>query len=176
MYIRGASKVSSQKDETISKAFDTQVLVDKESLVPQKIAKVRQLCYVAPRDAESELDVFWVDKGPTGIRLVYNGSSCGLNQILWAPWFSLPTIVSHLRYVASGTYMGDIDIGDCWHNFELHKSVQRLVGLNFHQYPFDMAQLRPLYNLLDNTSVCNKWGDHVRKAQGECFTRQCMGT
>lgn len=24
------------------------------------------------------------------IRMVYNGSSCGLNQVLWAPWFVLP--------------------------------------------------------------------------------------
>ena len=24
------------------------------------------------------------------ICMVYNGSSCGLNQVLWAPWFALP--------------------------------------------------------------------------------------
>ena len=25
------------------------------------------------------------------IRMVYNGTSCGLNQVLWSPWFALPT-------------------------------------------------------------------------------------
>jgi hypothetical protein len=25
------------------------------------------------------------------IRMVYNGSSCRLNSVLWAPWFALPT-------------------------------------------------------------------------------------
>jgi len=123
--------------------------VNNELLIPKKIAKVRRLLYVAPREVDSELDVFAVDKGLTDIRLVYNRSSCGLKQILLAPWFSLPTITSHLRYVEAGTYTGDIDIGDCWQNFELHKSVQRLVRLNFQHHPFDMAQLGPLASFLD---------------------------
>ena len=144
--------------------------VNKEILIPKKIAKVRRLLYVAPREVDSELDVFAVEKGLTDIRLVYNLSNCGLNQILWAPWFSLPIISSHLRYVEAGTYTGDINIGDCWHNFELHESVQRLVGLNFQHHLFDMAQLGTLVSLLDRTDILNTWEAQVKSAQGECFT------
>jgi hypothetical protein len=33
------------------------------------------------------------------IQMVYNGSSCGLNQVLWAPWFGLPMREQMLQMV-----------------------------------------------------------------------------
>jgi hypothetical protein len=53
---------------------------------------------------------FAVAKGEEYIRMVYNGTSSGLNAHLWCPWFALETINTMLRALGPGTYMGDISI------------------------------------------------------------------
>jgi hypothetical protein len=53
-----------------------------------------------------------VPKGDTDIRMVYNGTSSGLNAHLWARWFSLPTIYSLDRALEVGTFMEDSYIGE----------------------------------------------------------------
>ena len=50
--------------------------------------------------------------GDTDVRVVYDGTLSGLNASLWAPYFPLPTIQSHLRIVEPGTYMADNDLGE----------------------------------------------------------------
>ena len=57
-------------------------------------------------------------KGLHDIRMVYNATSSGLNDSVWAPWFSLPTVELHLRAVVEGTYMADNDLGEMF--FKLH--------------------------------------------------------
>ena len=70
-------------------------------------------------------------KGNTGdYRVVYNGSASGLNKVVWAPWFPLPTISSHLRMVEEVTYMADSNIGDMFLNFMLHPSLQQYYGVD----------------------------------------------
>ena len=49
--------------------------------------------------------------------MVYNATSSGLNDAVWAPWFSLPTVESHVRVVDEGTYMADNDLGEIFLNF-----------------------------------------------------------
>ena len=68
-----------------------------------KVKKARDKGYIAPSLQEvcSLMHFFSVPKvtqynEETGedevldICMVYNGTSCGLNDILWAPWFALP--------------------------------------------------------------------------------------
>lgn len=55
---------------------------------------------------------FSVPKGDNDIRMVYDGTKSGLNNCMWAPQFSLPTIEAHLMFVGRQTYIGGIDIGD----------------------------------------------------------------
>ena len=100
-------------------------------LIPEKINKVRRLLYTGPGETKSEIDVFQVPKGNDDIRFVYNGTSCGLNNVLWSPWFTLPTCGTHLLSVEAGTFLGDVDVGDCWHNFMLHPIIQERVGVNY---------------------------------------------
>ena len=70
-------------------------------------------------------------KGNTGdFRIVYNGSASGLNQVLWAPWFPLPTISSHLRMVEEGTWMADSNICDMFLNLMLHPSLRQYCGVD----------------------------------------------
>ena len=114
--------------------------------------------------------MFLMKKEYDDTRLVYIGTSRGLNKILWALWFSLSTVASHLRFIDTGSFMGDLDIGDCWHNFVLNESIQELVGLNWINHDFDMRDLGPLGSLLpkgDNKT----WNDHVSVTEGESFKR-----
>ena len=62
--------------------------------------------------------------------MVYNATSSGLNTAVWAPWFSLPTVETHLRSVDPGTYMGDCDIGEMFLNFMLDKELRPFAGVD----------------------------------------------
>ena len=92
--------------------------------VAEKVNKVRRLLYVRPGKVCSQIDVFIIPKGLDDIRLVYNMTSCGLNKVMWAPWFALPGIRSHLRSVEVNTFLGDMDMGDMFHNYILHPLLQ----------------------------------------------------
>ena len=76
------------------------------------------------------MDFFEVDKD-SDIRLVYNGTSCGLNDALWAPNFWLPTPATAARTLSYGYYMVDINLGEMFLNFPLHKALQRFSGVEF---------------------------------------------
>ena len=58
---------------------------------------------------ESMSDYFAVPKGECDIRMVYNGTSCGLNASLWAPNFWLQSSESALRFLTCDSYCGDMD-------------------------------------------------------------------
>jgi hypothetical protein len=69
-------------------------------------------------------------KGEDDIRMVYDGSVSGLNDSMWIPGFALPTINTHLRAVEAETYMADVDVGEMFLNFILHKSLGSLSGVD----------------------------------------------
>jgi hypothetical protein len=75
---------------------------------------------------ESLISFFEVPKGLTDIRMACDGTASGLNDMLWAPWFPLPTIDSLLRSLEPGTWMVDNDVGEMFLNFVLHESIQAL--------------------------------------------------
>jgi hypothetical protein len=66
--------------------------------------------------------------------MVYDGTISGLNDCIWVPRFVLPTIETHLRSVDEETYMVDVDAGDCFLNFILHKELQELAGVDLSHY------------------------------------------
>jgi hypothetical protein len=107
----------------------------------QKLDKVRRLEYIGPGRVESLTSFFSVPKGEEDIRMVYDGTKSGLNDAMWAPWFALPTIEGHLRFVTKDSFMGDLDIGDMFHNFILHERVQVLAGIDLTTfYPVELSQ------------------------------------
>ena len=73
-----------QKDDQINK----QIIA--------KLDKVWKLGYISKGKVDSLTSFFAVPKTDTDIRLVYDASVLGLNDATWAPWFSLPTVCSHL--------------------------------------------------------------------------------
>jgi hypothetical protein len=75
-----------------------------------------------------------VPKGEDDIRLVYDGSVGVFNLTIRVPRFFLPTIRTHLRAVDANTYMADVDIGEMFLNFILHKDLQALAGVDLSHY------------------------------------------
>jgi hypothetical protein len=105
--------------------------------VVKKIAKVRKRKYIAPGHVWSLTDFFSVPKGDEDIRMVYNGTSSGLNDVLWVPSFPLPTVDTLLRSVHPGTWMADTDLGEMFLNFVLHESLRELAGVDVTHYQDD---------------------------------------
>lgn len=64
------------------------------------------------------------------IRMVYNGTSCGLNPVLWAPWFALPTGDQMMRTLDVGYWGVDNDYGEMFLNFWLHDALQQYCGVD----------------------------------------------
>jgi hypothetical protein len=96
----------------------------------QKLQKVHQCGYIIPGWVSPLTSYFPVPKGPTDIRMVYDGTKCGLNAQFWAPWFALPTIEDHLRRVVPGTFMCDLDISEQFVNFMLSPSIRPYAGMD----------------------------------------------
>ena len=115
-----------------------------------KLNKVRTLGYIEKGKVDSLTSFFAVPKTDTDIRMVYDATVSGLNDVVWAPWFALPTIQTHLRAVCPNTYMGDNDLGDHFLNFVLADKYQRLAGVDFRYY-------LPNENTIDRT-FWERWG------------------
>jgi hypothetical protein len=98
--------------------------------VLDKLKVIQDRGYVGEGHVESLICFFAVAKGLSDIRMAYDGTRSGLNAVLWAPWFPLPTVNSHLRLVEPGTFMADNDIGECLHNWMLDERVRKWWGIN----------------------------------------------
>ena len=69
----------------------------------------------------------WV---PDDIRMVYDATHLGLNKAVWAPWFPMQTVVSHLRSVVVGTFMTDYDVRGTFLNFMLEPDLRPYAGVD----------------------------------------------
>jgi hypothetical protein len=73
---------------------------------------------------------FPVPKGADDIRVVWDLAKNGLNKVMFTPSFFLPTMATYLRRLQTGCYSGDFDIGEQFHNYQLHKSEQVYCGVD----------------------------------------------
>lgn len=80
------------------------------------------------------ISFFAVPKGLDNIRIIYNGTSSSLNEVMWVPRFLLPTLSRHLRQVGPQTYMADSDLGEMFLNFPLHWILKELCGVDLSQH------------------------------------------
>jgi hypothetical protein len=71
-----------------------------------------------------------VPKGPSDIRMVYNGTGSGLNAAVWAPHFGLPYVTDTVRSLMPGYCQCDLDIGEMFLNFLLHEELKQLSGVD----------------------------------------------
>mmetsp|Transcript_7983 Transcript_7983/g.19280 ORF Transcript_7983/g.19280 Transcript_7983/m.19280 type:complete len:1317 (-) Transcript_7983:1541-5491(-) len=102
--------------------------------IKKKLNKVRARRYITKDFVVSLTSFFAVPKGEHDIRMVYDGTKSGLNDAMWVPRFALPTIDTHLRSIEEGTFLADVDVGECFLNFPLHRSLRSLAGVDLTQY------------------------------------------
>ena len=92
--------------------------------------------------------------------MVYNGTSCGLNSVLFVPNFWLPTARTAVRTLGPNSFSVDMDLGDCFLNFPLPIMLQILSGS-------DVTQFKD--GLLKSSKSCKKkklWMIWKRKWMG----------
>lgn len=111
-----------------------------KKLTETKLQKVIDQGYMGNDTPISSLtSYFHVPKGDDDIRMVYDGTKCGLNDAVWVPSFGMPSINSHLRAVVEGTWMTDTDLRDMFLNFMLHPGLKALCGVDLSPYKLDYS-------------------------------------
>ena len=68
------------------------------------------------------------------IWMVFNGTSSGLNAVLFTPNFWLPTPSSAARVLGFGYFMVDMDLGKMFLNSLLPSILERYSGVDFEPY------------------------------------------
>jgi len=95
-----------------------------------KVSKVIKRGYLEDGYVASLINYFAVPKGDSDIRVVYDGTKCGLNQSVWAPNFYLPSVDSLLLSSSTNTWFSDMDLGEMFLNFHLDKKVRSFAGVD----------------------------------------------
>ena len=137
-YILGTLPTSKRKARPIKQTF--------KAILAKKIGKYIQRGYlkIVPSSIiENFIDYFAVPKGEDDVRIVFNGSSCGLNAQLWAPSFWLPTSVSMLRASYFNSKYVDLDLGEMFLNFPIHHSLKLYSGVDLSPIKFELTKSYP---------------------------------
>ena len=100
----------------------------------EKITKIILANYLEQGWVKWDIRCFSVPKGTSDIRLVYDGTSSGINEIVWVPSFFLPTSVSLGRQLQVNTYQMDLDIGEMFLNFPLYVGIRKYCGVNLSRF------------------------------------------
>ncbi len=77
---------------------------------------------------------FSVPKGANDLRMVYDASKSGLNSSLWVPSFQLPQSDTLTDLLMPSSWMAYIDLGEHFHNFPLHSTLQQFCGIDIRPY------------------------------------------
>ena len=64
------------------------------------------------------------------VRMVYNGTGCGLKESAWAPHFGLPTVQHTLHSMLPGYSQCNLDIGEMFLNFLLNDTTKGMSGVD----------------------------------------------
>jgi hypothetical protein len=99
-----------------------------------KLQKILERGYVVPLNHIKSLTEYFDVEKDDDIRLVYNGTSCGLNWSLWAPNFWLPTVKSAIHVLGFGYFSVDINLGEMFLNFPLPAILQEHSGVDLSHF------------------------------------------
>lgn len=96
----------------------------------KKVNKVRKRRYIEVGKVESLTHMFPVPKGVADIRMVYNGTSSGLNAVIFAPHFGLPILTNTMRALLGGYFQADLDVAEMFLCFNLHPAMRPYAGVD----------------------------------------------
>ena len=113
---------------------------------------------VSPRkDIKNLIDYFGVDKGASDIRVVFNGTSCGLNDAVWAPNFWLPTAKSMVRILGYNYSPVDLDLGEMFLNFPLSPKLIPYSGIDLSPFKKRIKSHFPCLPLEEGPDLFATW-------------------
>jgi hypothetical protein len=94
-------------------------------VLQKKIEKFVAKGYIAPTSKRIRLLIkyFAVPKGLEDWRIVFDAGANKLNDVVWVPSFFLPTVNSLLRIVDDKSMMSDCNMGEMFHQFQLHEDT-----------------------------------------------------
>ena len=113
--------------------------VETRKLVSSKISIMVSKAYLEPGFVRTSLHYFAVPKGDDDIRVVFDGTSCGLNETLWSPNFFLPTSRNAAELLSFETWMLDVDFAEFFHNFFADSRIRKHAGV-------DLSPLSPFFD------------------------------
>jgi hypothetical protein len=110
---------------------------EEKKVLQKKIKSFVVKSYIAPIEGKilSLINYFAVIKGIINNvvmdwHIVFHAGANKLNDCVWTPSFSLPTLNSLLRLVDEDTLMADRDMGEMFLNFQLHSKTVRFMGID----------------------------------------------
>jgi hypothetical protein len=103
------------------------------ALVSEKIVGMLHRSYLETGFVSNALHFFAVPKGDSDVRVVFDGTSSGLNETLWCPNFYLPTARAAALNISYTSWMSDMDCGEMFHNFPMDKRIRKCAGLQMDQ-------------------------------------------
>ena len=115
-------------------------------LVAGKLDGMVSRGYLETGFVSNAVHFFAVPKGNSDIRVVFDGTSSGLNETLWSPNFFLPSAKSATMCLCFDTWMADMDFGEMFHNFHMDPRIR----------PFSGVELGPLTPLVPSIRPANK--------------------
>jgi hypothetical protein len=122
MFVKGKLSMNT-KPQRAPKPEDIEQMV-------KKLDKVLSRGYISLGLVVSLTSYFAVPKGDLDIRLVYDGTSSGLNEALWVPSFWMPTSESAVRVISFYSFLFDSDIAECFLNFPNDLKIRKYCGVD----------------------------------------------
>ena len=118
---------------------------DSESLplVAGKIDSMISKSYLETGRVNTFLHYFAVPKGDSDIRVVFDGTSCGLNECLWSPNFFFPTAKNASELLGFETWMVDVYFGEFFHNFFMDGRIRCHAGVDTTTLSKSLTNRRP---------------------------------
>ena len=136
---------------------------DERKAIMKKLNKVQKRGYVSEGHVCSLTNYFCVPKGKDDIRMVYDATGCGLNEVVSPPNFFMPTMDSCLRAVDATTYSGDNDLGEMFLNYMLHIYILPYVGIDITEcvLPPNENPYASKYVSKENTRDWQRWNRYM---------------
>ena len=95
-----------------------------------KVHKVVRRDYIGRGSVLSLTGFFPVPKGFGDIRMVYDASKSGLNDVVYAPNFAMANTDSLLDLLDCRSWQSDIDLGEMFLNFPLDRKIRPYAGVD----------------------------------------------
>lgn len=100
----------------------------------EKLLRRGYLEIIPNKSIKSYINYFLIDKGTSDKRFVLSATNCGLNPSVWAPTFWLPFSSTMVRLLHFGWKAIDIDLGEMFLNFPIHRLLLAYSGIDLTQF------------------------------------------